>query len=427
MTFTKRIATAAAFSALLVNTLANGAFAATTLTISGNGSSSNNTSNVSTTMNTTVVQSNTADIKNNVTTNANTGGNHANDNTGGDVTVRTGNATSNATVSTQANLNKAVVNNCNCEGNATVTISGNGTGSRNDATLESTRTTDVFQNNAAHVENNVNSNAESGNNDANRNTGGHVTVWTGNAASQANVSTSANANIATVGGGTGAGARGASVDLTISGNGSNSVNSLNLDLDRSILLAQSNSASVDNNVEANAKTGENHANDNTGGDTTVHTGNADARATVDTAVNFNAADISCDCLGSITGKVAGNGTSSRNDLTADISGDLSVFQGCGPNMIDNILEKTLGRVCADVNNTAHTNAKTGNSDANRNTGPVLTDPTSVRTGDASTRTDVSTSGNVNLFGPGARVQLPHGGSMDFHFNLNGLLSFLGLI
>src|SRR3990170_2623868 len=60
-------------------------------------------------------------------------------------------------------------------------ISGNGAGSDNWITTSQTSTTVVAQNNVANVTNDVDANAKTGYNDAYKNTGGDVTIKTGNA------------------------------------------------------------------------------------------------------------------------------------------------------------------------------------------------------------------------------------------------------
>src|SRR3972149_826803 len=110
MTIKRKIATAITTGALLLNSLTPLAFADTTIELSGNGDNSNNNALVSVSSSTTVVQSNTATIVNTVYSDANTGKNDANSNTGGDVKIDTGNATSKVDLSTKANVNKADVN-----------------------------------------------------------------------------------------------------------------------------------------------------------------------------------------------------------------------------------------------------------------------------------------------------------------------------
>lgn len=386
---TKKLATAIATSALLLNAMAPAfAFADTTIEVSGNGSYSDNDAKVEQKSSTTVVQNNVANVSNNVSGKASTGGNDANDNTGGDVTVITGNAKSEADVSNTLNSNSADVANCNCEGDTKVLISGNGSYSDNYVKVKDSNTTGVFQNNVANVENNVETKASTGYNDANRNTGGDTTIITGNAKAKAIVSTVANANEASIGGGNG---NGGSLQAIISGNGSYSDNDIRIYTKNDTALKQDNLANIGNWVEAKAKTGSNDANDNTGGDVTISTGDALAVADVDNMVNFNAADLDCGCLTDVKVKVDGNGYESDNDIKVKLSDDKELFQAN--------IDSTKNEVDAK--------AKTGDNEINRSTGDVdhSTDPVIV-TGDAETHQNVDNTGNSNVIGSGSGFHMP---------------------
>ena len=404
----RKLITGIATGAILLNSLTPLAFADTTIEISGNGSSSDNTADVTTSNTTTVVQSNDASVSNNVDANASTGGNDANDNTGGDVVISTGDADSNVDVSTTVNKNHADVEGCNCDNDADVLIEGNGSNSDNDANLDTTNDVSVFQDNSAKISNDIDANAKTGNNDANRNTGGDTVILTGDAKTSVDVSNLANANIAKVGGD----GDGSEINLRILGNGSYSDNDIRLRAHQSVLLVQNNDAYIYNDIDAKAKTGGNDANDNTGGDVIIDTGNAKAWVEVDNLVNFNAADVDCGCLTDVLAKISGNGYNSDNDIIAKIDKDLSAFQ-------DN---------ASDLYNYVDAKAKTGHNDAKRNTGPVDgIDPVEIFTGDATSWTDVENSGNVNIFGPSIDWwDFPEGFDFDFdfHLDLSALLSLL---
>jgi len=414
MTIKRKIVSAIATGALLVNAFTPLAFADTTIEISGNGADSDNTTYVSANNSTTVVQSNVSTVVNTVYSDANTGKNDANRNTGGDVTVETGDATSTVDLSTKANVNKADVNNCGgCDGDANVLISGNGADSDNKVGLKSTADTSVYQNNDALVDNYVDADSNTGKNDANRNTGGDVTVETGDATSDVNVSTAVNANVATVGGS----GNGSTVDARIVGNGDNSDNRIWLGINRPVTVVQDNLAVILNDIYADADTGKNDANRNTGGNVTVDTGDATVEVDVDNMANFNAADVDCGCLlGDIKAKISGNGADSDNKIKARISGDLDVFQGDRKGAGNDAFLDTL----------VYGDADTGKNDANRNTGGVNGGDPEILTGDADSDIKVKNSANANIFGSFEDIHLPGGINFDFHFDLNGLLGSIHL-
>jgi hypothetical protein len=411
--FKTRLTTAIATGSVLLHALAPVTFAQTTIEISGNGAGSDNSVNVTRNMTTTVNQTNNAVVKNSVEADADTGNNDANFNTGGNVTVSTGNANITANVSNNLNKNVAQVDCCAAAGNTDVKISGNGAFSNNTVNLTQNSTTTLNQNNYAKVDNDVDADADTGDNEAGFNTGnGSVTIRTGNATVNATVNTTANVNWAQVGGNQGGAGN---VSLMILDNGAGSDNTINATLSNTTNLNQYNSAHVDNDVEADADTGDNDANFNTGdGDVVVDTGNAEVNATIDNMVNFNAADVDCGCVfGGLLAKIAGNGAVpgfSSND--------------------DNVIKVTLGGLQNyNQNNRAHLNndldeltTDTGDNEASMNTAGSNGDPTVV-TGNAKVNAGVSNEGNHNILG---NVTLPELPEIDLDFNWSAFWAFFGM-
>jgi hypothetical protein len=410
----KKIVTAAATASLMFGVFAPAALADSTLTITGNGSQSHNTADVTTTNSNVVTQSNDAHITNNVSTTSDTGGNKANDNTGGDVSVRTGDSLSKVSIDNKANLNFADLGNCNCATNTDVTIAGNGSKSVNKADVDTSNANQVFQDNRAYFDNNVRVNGNTGDNNASGNTGGvlgsSVSVRTGDAMSEVGVSNAANANVATIG--SGAGSNGGTLSARILDNGSRSRNTIDLDQSNLNTVVQDNHANFDNDVTVRTKTGDNKANDNTGGDTSIRTGDSLSKVMVQNKANFNWADLDCGCLLDTTAKIAGNGSESHNRINADLTDGSSIFQG--------------GREGAGndawFDNSVHSYGDTGYNRANDNTSGVY-DPADPRvsTGDSLSQTGVYNSANVNVVG-----NSPFLGGMDFSFDLGGMMNSLGL-
>jgi len=395
--FQKRIASAIAAGAILVNA-ALPVLAQTTIVLSGNGSDSDNDANVSVSTTTTVVQSNTANVSNSVDADATTGDNDANDNTGGDVEVNTGDASVGVGISNTANSNVADVEGC-CELDADVIIAGNGSDSDNTANLELYNTTALFQDNTAKLDNKVYADADTGGNDAEDNTGGDVLVKTGDASVGVGISNTANSNSARIGGGSG----GSSVSLRILGNGSDSDNDINLGLSRTTLVTQDNYANIKNKVDADADTGDNDANDNTGGSVEVNTGDADVEVGIDNTVNFNWADVDCGCLLDVLAKIEGNGSDSDNDINAKLADTRAYFQEndwkCSSYGHDGFLSLFEGygygkSKCNDVD----ADADTGGNDAEDNTGGVEGVDPLVETGNAETDVLIENAGNSNIIG-----------------------------
>jgi hypothetical protein len=422
---TRQIFSIVATGSLLLNLATP--VSAMTLEVSGNGSDSSNTVNVESKQSTQVVQTNVAEVKNEVNAQASTGGNEAKGNTGGAVSITTGDAKTDVTATTTVNSNQATVACCSTQG-ADVLISGNGSDSHNNVDLNlgkqhsSDPQTQVFQSNKADIKNDVTAKSESGDNTAKDNTGGDVSIKTGDATTSVTISNTANANSAQVGGGD---SQGGAVSLKILGNGEKSRNTIDLDLGGGVIVSQGNNADVKNEVDAKASTGDNSAKDNTGGESSITTGDATTTVGVDNAVNFNWAAVDCGCVFDITGKIAGNGSDTHNKIDANLGGSLEVFQGnCDPT----IGVQSVGQYHHDncgVNNDLTGKAKSGDNSLKDSTGSVHGDP-SVVTGDATSTVDASTMGNSNVYGVGAPSDWPN---FDFNFNvslsLDQLLALLG--
>ncbi len=401
--FQQKFATAFATGAVLLNALAPMASAAT-ITITGNGSNSDNDAKVETSNDVDVDQSNDAHVDNNIKVFSETGNNSASDNTGGDVKVDTGDSTVLVDVENKLNSNWADVESC-CPNDTDVKIEGNGTGSDNNAKLKFDNDVDVDQDNDAHVKNKVDVESETGDNSADDNTGGDVTVKTGDSTVKTYITNEANYNSAKIGSKNG---DGGSVSALIKGNGSNSDNDVDFDFNNDVNLDQDNDAHFDNNVDLESDTDDNTADDNTGGDVLVDTGDSTLTVVLDNMANFNWADVeACGCLEDLEGKIAGNGTESDSEITFDTDNDLDVDQ-------DND---------SKFNNKVDGELETGDNSADDNTSWEGGDPT-VKTGDAKAGVKASNSGNMNVYGDSADLGDDLDVDLDFTFDLGDLLDWL---
>lgn len=403
MTFKTKLTTAIATGAVLLNALAPMSFA-TTLEITGNGSGSDNDVKVEAENKVEVKQNNDTHINNDIEVKSDTGNNDANGNVGGKIDVTTGNATTNITANNTAGINQASVENC-CNRDATVNISGNGKNSDNNVKLDLENKTNIDQNNDTHVRNDVEAKAETGNNDANDNVGGGVSLKTGNVNSTVNLSTTANANLAEV---TGGDSNKGVISAFINGNGADSDNTIKLDVENRTKIDQDNDAHVDNDVDVKAETGDNDVNHNVGGAVDVITGNADATVAVDNLVNFNAADVdACGCLADLKAKIGGNGEDSENKIKFESELKTNPDQ----------YNKTR------LSNDPEIKAETGDSDINDNVGTVTNDP-SMTTGNTKTDVKVDNTAGANVFGNSLDDLLKN---FDFGFDTTDLSVALKLI
>lgn len=181
-----------ATGAMIASLLAPVAFAeGSTLEISGNGAQSDNEIKVEIKPECTLKQENNSVITTSVNSVAKTGGNNASGNTGGDVTIDTGDATSTVTVVVTGSANEATNPcACLCEGAQPpdVLISGNGFKSTNKITAKKAPKETIRQKNNSVIATGVSSKAKTGKNKAKNNTGpGTVEVKTGDSESAVDV------------------------------------------------------------------------------------------------------------------------------------------------------------------------------------------------------------------------------------------------
>ncbi|MDO8336143.1 MAG: hypothetical protein Q7T74_05195, partial [Candidatus Saccharibacteria bacterium] len=288
---TIKIATAVSSAALIVSSFAT-PLLATTVEVTGNGADSDSTANVTQTTTTTVTQTNDANISNNVSVSANTGSNEAEKNTGGDVSIQTGDSSANVEVANSANSNTAEVSGC-CASGLNVKIAGNGADSDNDANVTTNNNVVVDQDNTAKINNKIYVDQSTGNNEAEKNTGGDVAIETGDADATVAVSNLANSNWAAVTAGPNGGG---AMSVEISGNGADSDNTANVSLATYKNIDQNNDANISNLIGVESTTGDNEAEDNTGGEVSITTGDSDANVEVSNMANFNAAHLEgCGC------------------------------------------------------------------------------------------------------------------------------------
>lgn len=295
-----------------------------------NGADSTNDAALAYNANTATFQTNEAIVENNMALDANSGYNEADRNTAGDSAITTGDANIAANVLTMANNNfsgNVVYGVVNIFGELIGDIifpeealtqlanTNNGADSTNNASYESNAVDTTMQFNVADITNTLTYEADTGNNDISKNTGGDNTVKTGDSSITAAVTNIANMNI--VGdmwlvliqdagkwlgkimgaqpGATMAGSEGieftvlenGEVVVTNSGNGAGSNNTASLSDNTNSTLVQSNAAKINNNLDLSANTGNNSTSRNTGGNNSITTGDANIMANVMNFVNNN--------------------------------------------------------------------------------------------------------------------------------------------
>lgn len=425
----KKIATVVAAGSLFVQVALPAIGATTTLEITGNGSGSDNEVELETNYTTTVVQQNHTSIQNDIEIDADTGNNDLDGNTGGDVSLRTGDIDVEVGLTNVANSNVANVENCGgCLMDTEVLISGNGSDSDNEVELEFNNKTELFQFNTAWIDNKVDVNAETGYNDVDDNTQGDIVVRTGDIDVEISATTMANMNSAVV---MGNGNGGGSLSAQIIGNGSDSDNEIELELSNWKTLVQNNWTAIHNDIDVDADTGNNDVDDNTGGSVGMLTGDIDVEVMVDNMAGFNWASLDCCFLDNILAKISGNGSDSNSEIEATIDAGMDVFQtnSCGfgfDGPISALMSQPIfGGLCFD--NDIDVDAQSGDNDIDDSTGAVDSDPLLI-TGDIEVEVEASNTGGSNVFGAdnGFDFDWPNVGGMNLNFSFN-LMSVLAMM
>jgi len=192
----KKFSTAlAALSALLVSATP---VAAMSIEISGNGVDSSNTTNVSVNQSVNILQTNNADIQNKVDVDANTGKNSASENTGGDVAISTGDASATVVGKTEVNSSRLSLGCCGVA-DASVSISGNGTDSRNKVYLTLNNNLRIADEKNLNLNNNFDVDVNTGKNKADKNTGSAARITTGDANALVLIDNKGNENVIIIG------------------------------------------------------------------------------------------------------------------------------------------------------------------------------------------------------------------------------------
>ncbi len=257
---------------------------------------------------------------------------------------------------------------------ATLEVSGNGADSASAIGTNITNTTTAVQSNTANISNNVSAYSTSGGNASLDNTGGNSTVLSGDSTVGVAISNMANTNTADLSGC----CNNTNSDVLVAGNGARSDTAVELGLYNATGVFQDNVANFDNNVRANAATGENLVADNTGGTTVVNSGDARTTVLLDNTANANIAHVGGTGLptgGSVSARVLGNGADSYNTVSLGVQKSVEAVQNN----------------YADIENNVHAGATTGGNAVLDSTGGA----TGILSGNAVTGVSVDNMANFN--------------------------------
>lgn len=263
-------------------------------------------------------------------------------------------------------------------------ISGNGEGSSNEVSISSTQSTNVQQTNEANVQNNVENDINTGNNETNNNTG-DASIQTGDANSSVIVNNELNANFAE-----NECCPTPENSYAIEGNGEGSSNSIYSQTGTNINSNQVNNATITNNITVKANTGRNGASNNNG-DVFIKTGNITSYITVNnTDINKSLTNLAV-ASPAVSILISGNGANSQNNIS------LAIAKNITANITNN----------AFIFNNIFSHLNTGENKANKNNGNVL-----IETGDILSVIDVNNHANESFVHVDCDCEIPNGESPD---------------
>lgn len=364
--------------------------------------------------NETIVENNTATVSSNVDLNTTTGDSSASQNVGNS-TIITGDANTSGTVVTAANTNLAglAVSEFNIVDDigedyildfASGCILGCGIFDPVSATNNET-----FQNNEATLENNLTFTANSGDNQTDQNTGGDSTIQTGDANVSASVINFLNSNIA---GNIILGVVNIFGDLigdiilpeeTLNAPLASANNTVLVDNTIDNNTIQTNDALIQNNLDFIANTGGNETNKNTGGNSSIETGEADIESQTLNIANSNIDGgnwwlVLVNEAGQWIGKILGSEDQSNiagsqgTQFSVNPDGDITVTNSATQTNTTSTIQNNVAQIINNLNLFANT----GENSASQNTGGDST----IKTGNANIVANLVNFVNNNIAGDG---------------------------
>jgi hypothetical protein len=342
----------------------------------------------------------------------------------GGAAIDTGNATNSVSAVTLGNNNLSAGVAPGDGSGASVANSGNGADSTNNGAIDVTNNSNTIQDNDAHVVNNLNQYTSTGDNRAEDNLGGNVSINTGDANTTGTLITSVNTNVdgvavaefnvvedqvgdlildfdsyCIIGCGTG------SLQASNTGNLAGSTNDATINLTENNNTFQTNDAVIENTMVLASETGENVADDNGGGSVAITTGDANVAANSLTFANNN---------------LAGNILYGVVNIFGDLIGDIvlpesylnTLCSNCGSNLVASNTGNLAGSTnessvsqtfndttnqfnTLDIDNVLLIDAETGGNTASRNGGDG---GAAITTGDTNIEANIFNVANSNVNG-----------------------------
>ena len=226
-------------------------------------------------------------------------------------------------------------------------ISGNGENSSSEVQVSQTTATNVVQNNNANITNDININANTGNNSIEQSTG-ESSIDTGNVITNISIVNQANASVNQSDQTT------SSLNAFISGNGTDSQNSIVNSQTNNSINVVNNVANISTIISGIVNTGYNKANSNSG-DVSITTGNILIKQLIQNGqINSSITTVKQSKNQDISALIKSNGSGSVNQISSD----------------QNMQKQSFVNNNAFLNNKVNWDLNTGWNSVNRNSGGV---------------------------------------------------------
>ena len=191
-----------------------------------------------------------------------------------------------------------------------IVISGNGSDSNSQVSIQNNTATNIEQYNNADISNDIQVNSDTGNNDISENSDGDIEITTGDVKTNILIGNSVNSTESDLGCCSG------TTNVNITGNGSDSQNSVDMQYDNQLDVRISNSAVIENSISGRSNTGDNETSGNTSGAISIKTGNISARLSIlNDPINEDSLDLLIGKRGIKNFNITGNGSGSLNRFT----------------------------------------------------------------------------------------------------------------
>ncbi len=200
-------------------------------------------------------------------------------------------------------------------------ITGNGSDSDSSVHLETTQDTTVVQTTNTQINNDVDTTADTGNNQIQDSTASDTSLNTGDITTTTDITNSGNSNSAHLD--TCCGDQGTTI--AIADNGAGSANLVDSTSTTQTTLVQDNTVTINNVIITKANTGGNSITDSTASTISLATGDIHHQTTIDNHVNSNSTNLTTGGNSQLVVTIKHNGAGSTNSITVTENADTQYF------------------------------------------------------------------------------------------------------